>query len=162
MNKQKESENDFFQEVEKKSRPPRIGITIGDAAGIGPEITLKALLDKSVREVCLPIVIGDARFLERLADKFDLKINFETIEPDKEFSSDSDKILCYDLANLNQKIIAGEESGTTGKASAENIETAVKLCLEKKIDAIATAPISKKLFQWAVMIFRDIRRCWRI
>ena len=129
---------------ESKSLPTRIGITIGDAAGIGPEITLKALLDESIGKVCLPIVIGDARFLERLAVEFDLPVNFEIIKAGAEIPQKSDKIICYDLANLPEEIIAGKESGITGKAAAENIETAVRLCQEKKIEAMATAPISKK------------------
>jgi 4-phospho-D-threonate 3-dehydrogenase / 4-phospho-D-erythronate 3-dehydrogenase len=128
---------------------PRIGITIGDAAGIGPEITLKALQDESISKVCLPIVIGDARFLQRIAARFDLKINFGIMEQGEEIPRQSDEIICYNLANLNEEVVAGKESAITGKASAENIETAVELCLERKIDAIATAPISKKALSLA-------------
>lgn len=132
-----------------KKLPTRVGITIGDVAGIGPEITLKALLDKSITEVCFPVIIGDAQFLERLADKLDLPIEFEIVKKGEEIPEKSDKIICCDLANLNEEIAVGKESAITGKASAENIETAVTLCLEKKIDAIATAPISKKALSMA-------------
>lgn len=128
---------------------PRIGITIGDAAGIGPEITLKALEDKSIKEVCLPIIIGDARFIKRLAKEFGFTIELEIIKAGDLIPQSSEKIIIYDLANLNEIIIHGEESAITGKASAENIETAVKLCLSKEIDAIATAPISKKALSMA-------------
>jgi 4-hydroxythreonine-4-phosphate dehydrogenase len=128
---------------------PRIGITIGDAAGIGPEITLKALQDKSIKEVCLPIIIGDARFLERLAKEFGFAIDFEIVKTGDLIPQFSEKIIVYDLANLSESIIHGKESAITGKASAENIETAVKLCLNREIDAIATAPISKKALSLA-------------
>ncbi|MEK7723382.1 MAG: 4-hydroxythreonine-4-phosphate dehydrogenase PdxA [Acidobacteriota bacterium] len=136
-------------QFESKNLPKRIGITVGDAAGIGPEITLKALLDNSINKVCLPIVIGDAVFLKSLASQLDLPIDFEIIKQDEEIPVNSNKCICYDLANLNEEITVGEESGVTGKASAENIEIAVKLCLENKIDAIATAPISKKALSMA-------------
>ncbi len=55
---------------------PRIGITMGDAAGIGAEITLKALTDESLRKVCLPIIIGDAAFLKKTARDLELKFDF--------------------------------------------------------------------------------------
>ena len=137
------------KENNSKKLPTRVGITIGDAAGIGPEITLKALLDKSISEICLPIVIGDARFLQRLVSEIDLPIEFEIVRKGEKIPPQSDKLICYDLANLPEEIIAGKESCVTGRASAENIETAVNLCLEKKIDAIATAPISKKALSMA-------------
>lgn len=149
MKNQIQPDKDFSSKLKNKSLPPHIGITIGDAAGIGPEITLKALLDKSIGEVCQPIIIGDARFLERVAAKFEIPIGFEIIKAGDEIPESFDKLICYDLANLSQEVIAGEESGITGKASAENIETAVRLCQEKKIDAIATAPISKKALSMA-------------
>lgn len=115
---------------------------MGDAAGIGPEVVLKALSDKSLRTICLPAIIGDASFLQRAADKLGLRLDFS--DASMGLNSDSERICVFDLANLPDDIVAGEESGITGKASAEYIETAVTLWKEKKIDAIATAPISKK------------------
>ena len=126
--------------VEKKCHP-RIGITIGDVAGIGAEISLKAITDQSILELCLPILIGDANFLSKTADDLGLKIDFEVVKKGAEIPSTSAKPVIYDLANLNQTIELGKESGIAGKAAGEYIETAVKLCLENKIDAITTAPI---------------------
>ena len=123
---------------------PRIGITMGDAAGIGPEISLKAVADKNIGKLCLPIIIGDARFLLHTAKDLGLEIEFEVIGENNEIPLDSDKTIIYDLNNIKSEIVLGEESGAAGKASAEYIEAAVKLCQENKIDAIATAPISKK------------------
>lgn len=129
--------------------PPRIGITIGDVAGIGPEITLKALLDNSINEVCLPIIIGDARYLKRLARDLGLSAEFAVFNETEEIPQHSDKLICLDLANINAEIEMGIESDITGKASAEYIKKAVQLCQENKIDAIATAPISKKALSLA-------------
>lgn len=132
------------QNNEKESLPPRIGITMGDAAGIGPEIILKAVSDKTIGELCLPIVIGDARCLKQTAENLGLKIEYQVIQKGDEIPPISDKIIIYDLQNLPALIEVGKDSGVTGKASAEYIEEAVKLCQEDRIDAISTAPISKK------------------
>jgi 4-phospho-D-threonate 3-dehydrogenase / 4-phospho-D-erythronate 3-dehydrogenase len=118
----------------------RIGITIGDAAGIGPEIVLKSLSDKTLRENLRPIVIGDGGVLRSTAAAFNLPASF------KEFGSDgdSDDIELIDLKNLPSGVRPGEESASTGAASGQYIEKAVELCRMGAIDAIATAPISKK------------------
>lgn len=118
---------------------PRIAITMGDAAGIGAEIILKALADEDLRTICQPLIIGDGAFVRQTAK--DLELKFDFVEVVEKFA---DQIAIYDLKNLPNKIKIGEDSAVTGKASAEYIEIAVKLWREKKIDAIATAPISKK------------------
>jgi len=107
---------------------PRIGITVGDVAGIGPEIVLKSLSDNNNLQVCKPVVICDRENLRSYQD-------FERLSSEVEF---------VDLANLTAKVRVGEESVETGRASGEFIVKAVELWREGKIDAIATAPISKK------------------
>lgn len=123
-----------------RSELPRIGITIGDAAGIGPEITLKALSDSGLQNVIRPVVIGDERLLREVSDS--LGINFDYALFDDEASSGSIELV--DLKNLSNSIRAGEETAETGKASGEYIEKAVQLWRASKVDAIVTAPISKK------------------
>ncbi|MEO6051825.1 MAG: 4-hydroxythreonine-4-phosphate dehydrogenase PdxA [Pyrinomonadaceae bacterium] len=110
---------------------PVIGITMGDAAGIGPEIVLKALADNNLRAACRCVVIGDAAFLRRAAHDLDLREGFDGIE-------------IFDLKNLPDEFETGVDAAVTGEASAEYIKAAVDLWREKKIDAICTAPISKK------------------
>jgi 4-hydroxythreonine-4-phosphate dehydrogenase len=124
--------------------PPRVAVTAGDAAGIGAEITLKAISDAQIRANCQPVVIGDARFLLEFAGKFGLFDDFIVVKKGEEIPENSAKPVIYDLANLNEKIIPGEETAVTGRASAEYIEAAVALWKEKRVEAIATAPISKK------------------
>jgi 4-hydroxythreonine-4-phosphate dehydrogenase len=135
-----------FNENASKSNPdktlPRIGITMGDAAGIGPEITIKALADRNLQKICLPIVIGDATNLRKTA--LDLGIDLEFVEAKENLPDNSNHIAVHNLQNLPDRITLGKDSGVTGKAAAEYIETAVRLWREKKIDAICTAPISKK------------------
>lgn len=117
---------------------------MGDPAGIGPEITLKAVSDENLKKICTPVIIGDAGFLRQTAMELGLSDDFKIVNSDEEIFAEGNKTIIYDLANINEAIAVGEESGIAGKASAEYIETAVKLCQTGRIDAIATAPISKK------------------
>lgn len=117
----------------RRSHRPVIGVTMGDAAGIGPEIVVKALSDENLRAACRCVVIGDAAFLRRTARELGLS-NFE-----------SSGVQIFDLANLPGAFEIGIDHAVTGRASAEYIEAAISLVLEQEeIDAICTAPISKK------------------
>ena len=122
------------------SERPVIGITMGDAAGIGPEIVLKALLDRNLRAACRCVIIGDAALLRKTADVYRLELKLTEFGAD----ADHDEVEVYDLNNLPQESAIGVDAAVTGKASAEYIEAAVALWREGKIDAICTAPISKK------------------
>lgn len=121
---------------------PRIGITIGDAAGIGPEISLKAAADAELVRICRPVLIGDLAFLKKTA--VDLGLNFDLVEFGSGLQNRETEIKVFDLKNLPEIVMIGHDGAMTGKASAECIEAAVKLWSENKIDAITTAPISKK------------------
>jgi 4-hydroxythreonine-4-phosphate dehydrogenase len=114
-------------------REPTIGVTIGDAAGIGPEIVLKALASGKVGANC--ILIGDAHFLANVARSLG--------------SVAVDSLKVHDLGNLPEVTPVGIDSPITGKAAAENIIAAVDLWKSGKIDAICTAPISKKAINLA-------------
>jgi len=120
---------------------PIIGITMGDAAGIGPEITLKALSDSNLLKTFRPVIIGDIAFLRKASSTLGLEFDFIDFTK-KDYNPQQLEV--FDLHNLPENVIIGEDNGITGKASAEYIKAAVELWREKKIDAIATAPISKK------------------
>jgi len=118
-------------------REPIIGITVGDPAGIGPEVVIKAVSDQAIREICRPVLIGDRKNLEWTSEQLGLGAVFST------FSEPDDSIEVIDQANLGADIAFGIESAATGRSAAMNIESAVELWKEGAIDAIATAPISK-------------------
>lgn len=115
---------------------------MGDAAGIGAEIILKALAGGEMNEFCIPVIIGDKRFLEKTARE--LNLEFEFADADEGGAPNSGQTLVHDLNNLPEQIFAGEESAATGKACGEYIKHAVDLWRARRIDAITTAPISKK------------------
>ena len=118
-------------------RTPIIGITMGDAAGIGPEIVLKSLVSGGVNAQCL--VIGDAKHLGGLAIG----------EPGISNRSGIGAMAIHDLKNLPEDAPIGVDSEITGRAAAENIVAAVDLWRQGKIEAICTAPISKKAINMA-------------
>jgi 4-hydroxythreonine-4-phosphate dehydrogenase len=136
-----------------KKTLPRIGITMGDPAGIGPEIILKALTDKNVLKTCIPVIIGDAVFLAETAEQLKIKFDYRVFRKSEEMVCEPDKPIIYDLGNLKRTIPVGTESAAAGKAAAEYIKAAVKLTQKGKLDAIATAPINKKALSLAKVPF---------
>lgn len=125
---------------------PRIGITIGDPAGIGPEVALKAAASTDVLAACAPILIGDAPYLTRWAQSFQLSRNFAVLHPGESLAalaaSATDPHI-YSLNNLSAALLMGQEQALSGRAAGEYIETAVQLCLSGELDAMVTAPINK-------------------
>lgn len=128
----------------KKNSLPKIGITMGDPAGIGAEIILKSLQDENLRNTCQPIIIGETTFLKNTANNLGLNLDFIEVENNQEIPLTDSSIIIYNLDNLKDDFPIGEESAIAGKASAEYIETAVDLWKDGQIDAITTAPINKK------------------
>ncbi|HKC65116.1 MAG TPA: 4-hydroxythreonine-4-phosphate dehydrogenase PdxA [Pyrinomonadaceae bacterium] len=128
----------------RKSGLPRIGITMGDPAGIGPEVVLKAVAEDDVRRVCVPIIIGDAQLLAHTARTLDLQCGYDIVRFDERLPDEITEPVIFHLDNIGGYIEPGIESGTAGKAAAGYIEAAVSLCAAGSLDAIATAPINKR------------------
>jgi 4-phospho-D-threonate 3-dehydrogenase / 4-phospho-D-erythronate 3-dehydrogenase len=123
---------------------PRIGITMGDPAGIGPEVVLKAVAEDEIRRVCVPVIIGDAQALAHTARTLDLQSGYDIIRTEEPFPDELSEPVIYHLDNISGFIELGIESGAAGKAAADYIEAAVELCAAGSIDAMATAPINKR------------------
>ncbi|MGZ8842722.1 MAG: PdxA family dehydrogenase, partial [Pyrinomonadaceae bacterium] len=123
---------------------PRVGITMGDPAGIGAEVVLKAVAEEEVRAVCQPIIIGDAQLLAHHARTLNLQCGYEIVRRDERFPEQSSEPIIFHLNNIQGHVEPGIESGAAGRAAGEYIEAAVELCAAGSIDAIATAPINKK------------------
>ena len=122
---------------------PRIGITMGDPAGIGPEVVLKAVAEEEVRRTCIPVIIGDAQLLAHTARTLDLQSGYDIVRAEEPFPEHSEPVI-YHLGNITGFIEPGIESAAAGKAAGGYIEAAVELCAAGSIDAVATAPINKR------------------
>ena len=124
---------------------PMIAISMGDAAGIGPEITVKALADAMVQEKANCIIIGDKRVLQRAIDfcKLDLIIN--VVDEPVEGKYEPGILNLIDLQNIfMDQLKMGEVQGMTGRASYEYIKKATELCLDGKADVLTTTAINKE------------------
>ena len=117
---------------------------MGDPAGIGPEVVLKAVAEEEIRRVCIPMIIGDAQLLAHTARTLDLQCGYDIIRKEEPIPQHLTEPIIYHLDNIGGFIEPGIESGAAGKAAAGYIEAAVELCAAGSIDALATAPINKR------------------
>ena len=125
-------------------RLPVIGLTMGDPAGIGPELIVKALDGHhGVTELCSPLVVGDARRLERAAEICGLPVRIATVASDK-VQVPTGTIACIDLGNVACDLPFGQLAPAAGQAAYEYVCCAVELALAGTIDAICTLPLNKE------------------
>ena len=117
---------------------------MGDPAGIGPEVVLKAVAEDEVQSVCVPVIIGDAQLLAHNARTLDLQCGYKIVRYDERLPDRLSDPIIFHLDNIQGHVEPGIESGDAGKAAGGYIEAAVDLCAAGSIDAIATAPINKR------------------
>jgi 4-hydroxythreonine-4-phosphate dehydrogenase len=119
---------------------PRIAITAGDPAGVGPELCLRLLTDQRVRAVCRPLVFGDAGVLARVARH----LGWPPPDP----------ALVNDLAAVDAAAVEpGTVSAACGRAAYRYVTTAIDDALAGRVDAIATGPIHKEALHAAGVPF---------
>jgi 4-hydroxythreonine-4-phosphate dehydrogenase len=123
---------------------PVIGITMGDPAGVGPEVIVKALARPDAYAFCRPLVIGDAGQLARANGVCHLSLAVHSVEKPAQASFKPGTIDVIGVAPVPMDIAYGKVSAAAGEASYRYIERSVQLALERSIDAICTAPINKE------------------
>ncbi|CAG7643107.1 D-threonate 4-phosphate dehydrogenase [Paenibacillus allorhizosphaerae] len=123
---------------------PIIGLTMGDGAGVGPEIIMKALDDRGVYDSCRPFVIGDAKMLERAGNLLKSKLSVRTISTPKEAQYAHGVVDCLDLDLLPADLSFGKVSAEAGYAAFMYLKKAIELANSGEIDAICTAPLNKE------------------
>jgi 4-phospho-D-threonate 3-dehydrogenase / 4-phospho-D-erythronate 3-dehydrogenase len=117
-------------------KKPVIAITMGDPAGVGPEICLKAAADASVRRICAPVIFGDRTILTEVGrrcripvPKGSALVDFGLIKPGE--------------------IKPGRIQRAAGAASFRYVEAAIGSALKKQVAAVVTAPINKEALNLA-------------
>ena len=123
---------------------PIIALTMGDPAGIGPEVIIKAFQDDTLHLQSRAVVVGDARLLQETAKKYAPEILVHTVNRPEQGWYQTCTIDVIDLNNVPENIPIGKPSSQAGQASYEAIKTAVDLALKDEVSAITTAPINKK------------------
>lgn len=133
-----------------KNEKPVIAVTMGDPAGVGPEITVKALLNPEVYKVCSPVVIGDLGILKQTAKLLKYDVSFNAVDSPQAATGKTGIIDVVDLKNVDLDTFKiGKVSVEAGRAAIQYIEKAVKFALEGSADAIATSPINKQAIRLA-------------
>lgn len=132
---------------------PRIGITLGDINGIGPEVALKATWDARVRARADLLLIGSAHALTIHAEAVQLT-DFDIPSITDARAARSQGIAVLDVtAGRRPSVEWGRESEIAGQIAMESVDRGVALCLDGQLDAIVTAPISKKAVSMAGFTF---------
>ena len=125
---------------------PCIAITMGDPAGIGPEICLDLLNDSEISNLCSPIVFGDYSVLQSCAKKTNKSFDFTEISESELRNTCKKGVFDLELINLNE-LNPGIADGNTGRATYGYLTSAIDACLAKKVDAVVTCPANKEALQ---------------
>jgi len=127
------------------SEKPIIGITMGDPAGIGPEVVVKAVTDKKVTKICYPLVFGSYHIIFSAAKKFLKKATIRRIVWVEDVTASKDSINVLACTKFDHtKIKTGKITKLSGKVAADSVFCATQFALSDQIDALVTAPLSKK------------------
>lgn len=126
-------------------KKPLIAIPMGDPAGIGPEIVVRALNDEKVKGAANCVVIGDAEILNKAMQITGVKMKLNIIDEVSEARYENDIINVFDLDNVKlEEFEFGKVSGMCGKAAFEYIKKSIELANDKLVDAVSTTPINKE------------------
>ena len=129
---------------------PIIGISVGDPAGIGPEITAKALSLPEIFELCRPLVVGEAEMMKEVIQFSKLNLRTHEVSSPKEGLFELGTIDLLDLKNVDGKSIQHKTiSADYGRASFEYVKKVIELAMANEIDATVTGPISKEAINLA-------------
>lgn len=128
---------------------PIIGIPLGDPAGVGPEIVVKALSNKEIYEICRPVVIGERDTLLNAIDICDIDMDIHFISEPAEGIYEYGTLDLIDLENVDDTLVKGKVQAMAGQAAFDYIQKTTELALNHQIDAIATTPINKEALKAA-------------
>lgn len=124
---------------------PILGVTMGDPTGAGPEIVAMALSRREIRELCAPLVIGDAATMEAAVEITGLPNEVRVVGKPEEAGFEEGVIEVLDLKNVDLKrLVRGRVDPMAGRAAFDYIHRAVELALKGEIDGMVTGPINKE------------------
>ena len=123
---------------------PTIAISMGDPAGIGPEVIMKALAKPETRAICNALVIGDANRLRKAGKIVGERLEIAALREADDADFDSGIVQCVDLNLVPDDLPFGKMSAAAGEAAYRFIEKAVQVVQAGSAQAICTAPLSKE------------------
>lgn len=123
---------------------PLIAVTMGDGAGVGPEVIVGALFDESVTARCRPIVLGDVARLRRAAEVTGSRVEVVAVDSVAEAVFASGRVNVIDPGLLPPDLPWGEVSPVAGDAAYQYVRMASELALRGEVRGICTAPLNKE------------------
>lgn len=131
-------------------RRPIVAITMGDPAGVGAEVILKAIRNPRTQAAARCLVVGDATWMASIATKLKLDTEVHAVSAVAEARFDPNIVDVLDLKNAPaDRIQIGTTSPYGGKAAVEAVQVAATLAMQGLVDAIATAPLNKEAMHMA-------------
>ena len=130
---------------------PRIAIALGDPAGIGPEIALKAALDRRVRSICRPLLVGDRRVLATHAARCGLEPRLAEYGAATDIAWDADTLPLLQVAAEPPAL--GEVRAAHGRAAVDAARAAIRAALAGYVDAVVGAPHTERAIALAGIAF---------
>jgi 4-phospho-D-threonate 3-dehydrogenase / 4-phospho-D-erythronate 3-dehydrogenase len=134
---------------------PIIAITLGDPAGIGPEIILKALKNERVVQELYPVVFGDSKVLRQAMDITGLKFNLQTLQRIDQAVFQPNTIHVVESDIITEPVQMGEIQGVCGRAAFSYIANAIDWTMSGITLAIATAPLNKESLKAGHIPYQD-------
>lgn len=132
------------------SKKPILGITMGDPASIGPEITVKALSDPAIYEKCSPIIIGDAAVMEAAVGIVGKNVKINAVSDVKEAKFEFGTIDVYDMKLVDMdKLERGVVSAMAGNAAFQYVKKVIELAMNHEVDATVTNALNKEAMNLA-------------
>ncbi|MDE2180625.1 MAG: 4-hydroxythreonine-4-phosphate dehydrogenase PdxA [candidate division NC10 bacterium] len=124
---------------------PFFGLTIGDPAGIGPEIVAKAVTQEEVRAACRPLIIGEAGIMRRAVRLCRLDLHVRSIGSPAEITGDPGSLEVLDLKNIDTASYpSGVLAPHCGRAAVEYLNKAIDLTIARTLDGVITGPLNKE------------------
>jgi 4-hydroxythreonine-4-phosphate dehydrogenase len=136
------------QETNKLENKPRIGITLGDFNGIGPEVVLKTLSDKRINRICTPVIYGSSKVIAKYKRHLNIDFTYHQLGHNQN-KLDLNSVNLISCWNENPPIEFGKGNKKTGECAFAMLKESSKDLHSNFIDAIVTAPISKYNIQEA-------------
>ena len=124
---------------------PLIAVTMGDPAGVGPEIVAKSLASEAVTEVADCVIVGDKKCMENAIRIVGADLEIRVIQKPSEGQYEKGIMNLIDLDNVDMDVFEfGKVSGMCGKAAYDYIAKSIELANAGEVDAVSTTPINKE------------------
>ncbi len=135
---------------------PLIGVTLGDPAGVGPEITLKALSEPDIYDVARPLVLGDRMVLDRASEAIGRRVQIKDVKRPSDGRYQLGTVDLLDVGSPDlENLRWGQVQPEAGRAAFRYVERGVELALAGEIEAMATAPLNKEAMQLGGVPYLD-------